>query len=464
MEEERSMTEKTNPENQKLRARSKKAARIFIALACLITMAAQSLVPQQAAYAESEGSESSGVKAEAQEKAQEKANDALEDDSDDDAASIMKSKKKLDSVRTKVTGFRTSYTKNYRRTIRDTITISPAYGRKVILKRYDPYLKKWVVEKTYHTKDKKKAKLRIKYTNTWRAYPSSKWLISIPRVKQRERNGKTMRPMKKRVLHSTIRVKKFHHAGHAVIFDAETGKCLYDYNATKKTSIASMRKMMTGVLLCEHKKPRSKIRVRELNRNTITLGLKSGDIVRAKDLMYGMFLPSSNDCASAAAAGVGGTHSKFIRMMNKKARKLKMKRTRYSSPVGDRSNPRYKTTVYDQALLGRYIMTSKTTKFLRKVLLKKRYSFTSLRFRKHYKMKAGNKLIGTKYKSIGIKTCYNGTARWCFCNAWKYKGKLYISVVTRCPTRKLRWKSVKALTKFTKYAVNHDGEEITVKE
>jgi hypothetical protein len=44
--------------------------------------------------------------------------------------------------------------------------------------------------------------------------------------------------------------------------------------------------MMTGVLLCERKKPNARIRVRELNRNTITLGLRTGDIVRAKDLMH----------------------------------------------------------------------------------------------------------------------------------------------------------------------------------
>jgi D-alanyl-D-alanine carboxypeptidase len=151
-------------------------------------------------------------------------------------------------------------------------------------------------------------------------------------------------------------------------------------------------------------------------------------------------------------------------MMNKKARKLKMKRTRYSSPVGDRLHPKYRTTVYDQALLGKYIMESKTTKWMRKVLLKKTYKFTSLRYHRTYFMKRGNMLLGTSYKSIGIKTGYNDAAKWCFCNAWRRNGRLYISVVTNCPTRSKRWASVKALTKFTTYAIKHKGKEISVSE
>jgi len=371
---------------------------------------------------------------------------------------------KLKPVKTTIKGFKKKYWRGYRGAIKDTVTVCPAYGRTLLLKRYDQYRKKWVLEKKIRTPDEWKARVSFWYKNTWRAFPRSSWALVAPKVKQRKREGRTLAPAKRRVLRSKIRVKKFHSAGHAVILDAKTGKCLYAYSATTPTLCASVRKMMTGVLLCEKKKPKAKIKVRELDRNTITLGLRSGDVVRAKDLLHAMFLPSSNDAASAAAAGVGGTHRVFLRMMNRKAKKLNMKRTRYSSPVGDQLNHRYKTTVYDQALLGKYIMESKTTRYLRKVLLKKKYRFTSLRYRMTYRMTRGNMLLGTKYRSIGIKTGYNDVAKWCFSNAWRYKGRLYISVVTECPTREKRWKSVKALTRFTRYAVNHKGKEVLVKE
>lgn len=371
----------------------------------------------------------------------------------------------LDPVKTTIKGFCLSYKKEYRKSVKDTITINPAYGRKIYLKRYDPYLKKWVTEKTIKTPDKKKAKVKVRFTGTWRSYPRSKWKLVAPATKQREESGKVIPPLKKaQTKVCRIKVRKFHYAKHAVVLDAETGKCVYAYGATTKTFVASVRKMMTGVLLAEHKKPGDKIKIRGTHTNTITLGLKDGDIVRMKDLMYSMFLPSSNDAASASAFGVAGSKKKFLKMMNKKAKKLGMKKTKYTSPVGDGLQKNATTTVYDQALLGKYLMTSDTTKFIRKVILKKHYSFTTLKKHMHFSVSRGNMLLGTKYKSIGIKTGYNDQARWCFCNAWKYKGRLYISVVSGNPTRAKRWTSVKALTDFTKFAVKHKMKEITVKE
>ena len=142
---------------------------------------------------------------------------------EENAASGKQKRVKLKPVKTYIKGFKTRYHRRYKSAIRDTVTVTPAYGRTLLLKRYDKFSKKWVLEKKIKTKNKWKDRVSFWYTNAWRATPKSSWILVAPRTRQRKRNGKWIAPAKRIVKHSKIRVYKFHHAGHAVILDAETG-------------------------------------------------------------------------------------------------------------------------------------------------------------------------------------------------------------------------------------------------
>ena len=68
-------------------------------------------------------------------------------------------------LETSIKGLAKSYTLNYKKSLKKTITVSPAYGRSVKLYRYDIYAKKYVLAKTYKTANKKKAKVKILQLN-----------------------------------------------------------------------------------------------------------------------------------------------------------------------------------------------------------------------------------------------------------------------------------------------------------
>ena len=56
------------------------------------------------------------------------------------------------------------------------------------------------------------------------------------------------------------------------------------------------------------------------------LGLKLGDKITIKDLLYGLMLKSGNDCAIALAEYCGNSIEGFATLMNQKANELRTKK------------------------------------------------------------------------------------------------------------------------------------------
>ena len=65
-----------------------------------------------------------------------------------------------------------------------------------------------------------------------------------------------------------------------------------------------------------------------------TVGLKKGDKVTAEALLYGMLLPSGNDCAYTVAIHIGGTIENFANMMNDKLKSMGITDTSFANPHG----------------------------------------------------------------------------------------------------------------------------------
>ena len=54
------------------------------------------------------------------------------------------------------------------------------------------------------------------------------------------------------------------------------------------------------------------------------LSLRPGERLSVADLLRGLMLESANDAAVTLAEHVGGTRARFVRMMNRRARELKL--------------------------------------------------------------------------------------------------------------------------------------------
>ena len=121
----------------------------------------------------------------------------------------------------------------------------------------------------------------------------------------------------------------------AILIDAENGRILYEQNAYTKLPMASTTKIMSTLLAIEKGNLDEQFKVDDnaIKVEGSSMGLKSGDLVTMRDLCYGMMLPSGNDAANAAAVKIAGSVEKFVKMMNKRAAKLLLRRVLTTIPT-----------------------------------------------------------------------------------------------------------------------------------
>jgi D-alanyl-D-alanine carboxypeptidase (penicillin-binding protein 5/6) len=124
----------------------------------------------------------------------------------------------------------------------------------------------------------------------------------------------------------------------AVVYAPATGQTLLAVDPDREVPIASTTKLMTALVVLQH--------VHDLGE-TLTypdyhqastdsqIGLVPGERMTVHDLLIAMMLPSADDAAQDLAFNVGhGSVSRFVAMMNAQARRLGLRHTHYSTPIG----------------------------------------------------------------------------------------------------------------------------------
>jgi D-alanyl-D-alanine carboxypeptidase (penicillin-binding protein 5/6) len=137
--------------------------------------------------------------------------------------------------------------------------------------------------------------------------------------------------------------------------DANTGRVLIAQRSQERRPIASLTKMMTGLLVVEAGDLGRRVRVPTAATQVEPSleGLQPGSSYRRRTLLYSSLLVSSNDSAEALAYDLGGgSLGRFYSQMNARARQLGMTRTVYASASG-LEDARNRSTAYDQAVLAR---------------------------------------------------------------------------------------------------------------
>ncbi len=122
-----------------------------------------------------------------------------------------------------------------------------------------------------------------------------------------------------------------------LLFDLDTGKVLWQRNATHVLPVASLVKMMTALLVAKDEPADAKILItrKAVDAAGSKVGLlPRGKRVPLKALLYGLLLPSGNDAAIALAEAVSGSVDRFVAKMNDEAARLGLGCTRFASPDG----------------------------------------------------------------------------------------------------------------------------------
>jgi D-alanyl-D-alanine carboxypeptidase (penicillin-binding protein 5/6) len=124
----------------------------------------------------------------------------------------------------------------------------------------------------------------------------------------------------------------------AALYAPATGQLLYGVNADRRLPMASTTKLMTALITLEHVRNLS---VTYAQNNWFPaavdsqIGLVPGERMSVHDLLLALMLPSADDAAEDLAYNVGGgSVARFVGMMNAEARKLGLRRTHYTTPIG----------------------------------------------------------------------------------------------------------------------------------
>lgn len=231
----------------------------------------------------------------------------------------------------------------------------------------------------------------------------------------------------------------------AIIFDRTSKTVIYGKNINDKRAMASTTKIMTSLLVLENGDLNKEIEVCKKAAGTggSRLGLKTGDKLKLKDLLYGLLLRSGNDAAVQIAIEIGGSIEGFAELMNEKAKKLNLNNTHFVTPHG-LDNENHYTTAYEMALLTDYALENK--EFAKIVGTKQ----TTIAINgSPVTINNTNELLGNLNGVNGVKTGFTGNAGRCLVTSCKRGDFNIITVVLGADTKKFRTKDSIELIEYT---------------
>ncbi|MFA5990820.1 MAG: serine hydrolase [Candidatus Doudnabacteria bacterium] len=195
--------------------------------------------------------------------------------------------------------------------------------------------------------------------------------------------------------YSKITAKSF------LVFDLSSGKNLLEKNTAQKLGIASITKLLTGLVAYNSSDLNSNFQVKAKSAIKVNpvLGLIPGDEVKALDVFNAMLVGSNNDAALALANFVSGSNESFVTLMNRQAQDIGMSSSNFANPLGFDSDENYSTATDLKLLI------TKTESLAAFSNLGRRTSYDFVgKFNRNYHAVATNKLIARHPDISAIKT------------------------------------------------------------
>lgn len=230
-----------------------------------------------------------------------------------------------------------------------------------------------------------------------------------------------------------------------VVYDRTSKTVIYGKNENDVRAMASTTKIMTAIILLENADLSQTVEVSKHAANTggSRLGLKTGDKITLKDLLYGLMLCSGNDAAVQIAETVGGSVEGFAEMMNKKAQELGLKNTSFVTPHGlDQEG--HHTTAYELAVLTDYALNNSE---FAKIVNTKNHVVSINGSPKE--LNNTNELLGYLQGVNGVKTGFTNNALRCLVTSTLRNDFNIITVVLGADTKKIRTTDSIKLIEYT---------------
>ncbi len=215
------------------------------------------------------------------------------------------------------------------------------------------------------------------------------------------------------------------------VIDKDSKRVLYSHDQDRKLPMASTTKVVTAITVlqnCNDLDEFIQVDDSAVGIEGTSIYLRQGEMIKVKDLLYGMMLRSGNDSATALAIHVGGSVDGFANMMNDMASKVGAKNSHFVNPHGLDHAEHY-TTAYDLALITAYALNNPIFKDL--VSTKSYVIEATNKSDKRY-LTNKNKLLSSLEGCCGVKTGYTSKAGRCLVSACERDNRTSVCVVLNC--------------------------------
>jgi serine-type D-Ala-D-Ala carboxypeptidase (penicillin-binding protein 5/6) len=226
----------------------------------------------------------------------------------------------------------------------------------------------------------------------------------------------------------TLRPPKLRAAG-AILEDLDTGQVLFELKPNTRRPIASVTKIMTALLVLEDLPVDDAVTVsgHAASQSGSVLGLRRGERISVRNLLYALLLQSSNDAAVSLAEAAGGSVDRFLASMNDRAQSIGLRHSHFYSPNG--LDDRGYSTPADLARLTR---RAERVPLFAKIVRTKVHRITSLTGPART-VQNRNVLLWLYGGAVGVKTGFTTPAGHCLVAVAERSGRRLVAVVLGAP-------------------------------
>ena len=219
----------------------------------------------------------------------------------------------------------------------------------------------------------------------------------------------------------------------ALLLDVDSGKILFQVDPHGRHAPASLTKVVTALVALDHLRLEQTVTVpasiNQLPWDSTRMGLRAGERLTVRALLYGLFLNSGND-AAVTLSEAAMPQATFIALMNARAATLGMGDTHFVNPIG-LDDPAHYTSAADLARAA----TELLRRFPEVAAMADTPSLTLSATATHhaYALYNLNDLVRTYRGATGLKTGWTGRAGGCLIATATRDGRHLMVVLLASP-------------------------------
>lgn len=241
-------------------------------------------------------------------------------------------------------------------------------------------------------------------------------------------------------------------AAASILMEEKTNQILYADHEKEKLYPASTTKIMTMILMFETIES-GRLKWNDIltcSEHAASMGgsqiyLEPNEKMSVFDLFKAISIASANDACVMVGEYIAGSHEGFVKMMNEKAKELKLINTHFMNATGLHDENHY-TCALDLAIMASYLIDIGQDKLFETTSLYDSYIREDSP--QKFWLVNTNKLLKSYEGADGLKTGYTKEAGYCIVSTAKRNGLRLIAVVLKEKEPKVRNQEVSTLLDY----------------